>query len=538
MIIDARSIPASETIETEVCIVGAGTAGIALAREFIDNDFRVGIFESGGLEPDKETQHLYWGENIGLPYFPLDIARARYLGGSTNRWHVAIGGNQLGARMRPLDPIDFEKRDWIPFSGWPFKKSHLDPFYDRAQSICKINPPTFKLEDWEDPAKFSRLPLNEKHIETVIFKFGSRDPFIYEYIKELRRAENISVYLHANVTEIETDPEGNYVKRLRIECLQGSKFWVSARIFVLAAGGIEAPRLLLLSEKTENGGLGNQGGLVGKFFMEHLHFWSGVFVPSTPDLFNDTVLYNDIQTINDVSIIGKLAFTEETMRREKLVNHCIQLIPRVELQSYLHQFVSLPSETAKHIHSRRSDSFSLLSNRIKVVSTKFRRLGSRLTKGRVKLFHLANMTEQIPNPESCVTLGDECDKLGKRRVKLNWQVTRDDIVSAVRAHEILARELGAAGLGRLYLTLTNQRLPGNLHGGYHHMGTTRMHSSPKQGVVDENCLVHGTSNLFIAGPSVFPTVGYANPVLTIVALTVRLADRIKRVLKTPARSVG
>jgi hypothetical protein len=449
VIIDAHSVPEDTAIETDICIVGAGTAGISLAREFVGHNYRVGLFESGGLEPDKDTQHLYWGENIGLPYFPLDTARARYLGGSINRWHVGLGGNQLGARMRPLDPIDFEERDWIPFSGWPFKKSHLDPFYDRAQSICKINPPTFKPEDWEDPGKSPRLPLNEKQIETVIFKFGLRDPFIYDYAKELRRAENISVYLHANVTEIETDSAGGNVKRLRIECLQGSKFWVSARVFVLAAGGIETPRLLLLSEKTEKGGLGNKGGLIGKFFMEHLHFWSGVFVPSSPDLFKSTALYNDIQTINDVPVIGKLAFTEETMRKEKLVNHCIQLIPRVELQSFLHKFVYPSSETAMHVHSRQSGPFSLFGNRVKAVSTKFRRLGSRLTKGRVKLFHLANMTEQIPNPESCVTLGDECDSLGKRRVKLNWQVTQDDITSAVRAHEILARELGAADLGRL-----------------------------------------------------------------------------------------
>ncbi|MCK4785578.1 MAG: GMC family oxidoreductase, partial [Desulfobacteraceae bacterium] len=290
MTVDARSLQENYTIETDVCIVGAGTAGLTLAREFVDKDFRVCLLESGGLKPDQETQSLYWGENVGHPYFSLDTARARYFGGTTNRWHIAIGDDRVGARMRPLDEIDFEERDWVPHSGWPFSKSDIDPFYDRAQAICRIEPLTYDVADWEDPEKSPRLPLDSNHVRTVIYKFGSSDPFITDYAKDVIEAANIRTLLYANVTEIETNETARVVKRLRVACLGGKKFWVSAKLYVLAAGAIEIPRLLLLSNKSHRAGLGNQHRLVGRFFMEHPHFWLGLFIPSMPDIFKRTGL--------------------------------------------------------------------------------------------------------------------------------------------------------------------------------------------------------------------------------------------------------
>jgi choline dehydrogenase-like flavoprotein len=307
----------NETVETDVCIVGAGTAGITLAREFMHQKFRVCLLESGGSEPDKDTQLLYWGENTGHPYYPLDTARARYFGGSSNLWRIAIGDNGLGARMRPLDEIDFEERDWVPYSGWPFAKSHLEPYYERAQAICKIEPPTYAVEDWEDPEKTPRLSLVGERVKTVIFKFGSRSHFIKDYPEEIRRADNITTYLNANVTDIETNETAQTVARLRVVCLQGSRFWISAKVFILAAGGIETPRLLLISNKTQSTGLGNQNDLVGRFFMEHLHFWSGIYRPSNPDIFSKTGLYDRIHTVNGVPIIGKLSLSDKVLREKK-----------------------------------------------------------------------------------------------------------------------------------------------------------------------------------------------------------------------------
>lgn len=550
MIIDARSLPENETIETDVCIVGAGTAGMTLAREFIGQEFRVCLLESGALKPDQATQALYRGENIGHPYFTLDSARARYFGGSTNRWHIAIGDDCVGARMRPLDEIDFEERDWVPYSGWPFDKSHLDPFYECAQTVCEIEPPTYATEDWEDPQETPRLPFIGDSVKTVIFKFGSRYPFISNYSKEITQAPNITTYLYANVVEIETNETAQTVTRLRVACLQGNKSWVSAKLFILATGAIEIPRLLLLSNKTQSAGLGNQNDLVGRFFMEHLHFWSGLFVPSSPEIFNLTALYDNIHIVNGVPVIGKLSLTEKVIRREKLLNYVAELSSRVVLHSSLYRFL-YPSISSKSVRSfkilrsaiRNADLPENLGKHVKnviigiedIAVTAYRNIKIKIlkpfNKKRTHLFRLANMSEQVPNPNSRVTLADDRDSLGQNRVRLDWRLSPIDMQSAIRSQEILQRELSRAKLGQLFIELSEETPPQKITGGWHHMGTTRMHVDPKQGVVDENCRVHGISNLFIAGPSVFPTGGYANPSLTIVALAIRLSDHIKELLR-------
>jgi choline dehydrogenase-like flavoprotein len=128
-------------------------------------------------------------------------------------------------------------------------------------------------------------------------------------------------------------------------------------------------------------------------------------------------------------------------------------------------------------------------------------------------------------------LGDDLDDLGQRRIVLDWRLNGIDKKSLRRAHELLGIELGRAGLGRFRVELDEAlEWPEHLAGGSHHMGTTRMHRDPKQGVVDANCRVHSLSNLYVSGSSVFPTVGYSNPTLTIVALALRLADHLRREL--------
>ena len=223
MIIDTRFLTNNQTIEADICIVGSGTAGLTVAKELVNQGLNVCLIESGGLKPDRETQSLYSGKNVGHPYFTLDTARARYFGGSTNRWHVAVGDDCSWARMRPLDKIDFEYRDWVPFSGWPFDKTHLDPYYDRAQSFCQTVPFSYHVADWSDRLKTPPIELHGDRMQTVIFKFGSRYPFLNEYAKAVSQAGNMTVYLYANVLEIDLAESARVVERLRIACLDGKK---------------------------------------------------------------------------------------------------------------------------------------------------------------------------------------------------------------------------------------------------------------------------------------------------------------------------
>ncbi len=547
MILDARSMPEDETIETDVCIVGAGIAGITLAREFIGQEFQVCLVESGGLVPDKVTQSLYWGENVGHPYYPLDTHGARCFGGTSHRWHAELCDNRLGVRLRPLDEIDFEERDWVPYSGWPFDKLHLDPFYERAQTVLQIGPYAYGVGDWEDPEKSPRLPFVNGQVKTTVFQFGPRDPFIGDYRDEIARANNIATYLYANAIEVETTETAQTATRLRVACLQGNRFWVSARLFILAMNGIETPRLLLLSNGVQSAGLGNQHDLVGRFFMEHPHLWSGIYVPSDPSIFNSTALYR-MHAVNDVTIMGKLTLAEEVLRRERLLSYCVSIHPAVMPEWLRFQGTAskgvdsfkvlrsairrgrVPDGLGKHLSNMITDFDDLaMSTGRNVV----RRLGRAVEKHRppkVEVFTLNHMSEQAPNPNSRVTLSGERDALGCNRAQLDWQFVPLDIRTMIRAQEIISEELRRAGLGHLHIELEDETPPPDLHGGVHQMGTTRMHTDPKRGVVDENCRVHGLSNLFIAGSSVFPTVGYANPVHTFVALALRLADHVKKLL--------
>jgi choline dehydrogenase-like flavoprotein len=551
LIIDAREVPENKDVKTDVCIVGGGVAGVILAREFIGQRFRVCLLESGGLKADQQTQALYRGENIGNPYSPLETARARYFGGSSNFWRIAVDDICLGARIRPLDKIDFEERDWVPHSGWPFNKSHLDPFYKRAESICKIEPHGYDVEDWEDPAKRPRLPFIGDQVKTAIFKFAYRDLFTRDYPQEIARAVNITTYLYANVVEIKADKTLTTVSRLRVACLEGNRFWVSAKLFILAAGGIETPRLLLISNKKQKAGLGNQNDLVGKFFMEHPHFRldSDIYVPAAPGIFKLTALYDNVTTVNGVPILGKLSLSDEVLCREKLLNYVVQLYPRIEYYSSLSRFLypTVVSESVDSFRTLRSSVYrghlpkdlgkhlkSLITGIDEISVATYRSIRRWFTKTfnrkKIKQYSLIIMSEQAPNPLSRVTLSSERDSLGQNLVRLDWRLSPIDIQSVVRSQKILDEELRLAGLGRLHFNLHDDTPPQRVMGGYHHMGTTRMHVDPKKGVVDQDCKVHDIHNLFIAGPSVFPTVGYANPVLTIVALAVRLADHVKKIM--------
>ncbi len=138
-IIDARRLPDAYEVESDLCIIGAGAAGIAMASEFLNGPLRVALLESGGIQPDPEIQALTRGRMVGLPDFPLSQTRLRYFGGTTNHW---------SAHVLPLDPIDFERRSWVPHSGWPFGSSDLAPLYQRASQFLLLPERAFDARVW------------------------------------------------------------------------------------------------------------------------------------------------------------------------------------------------------------------------------------------------------------------------------------------------------------------------------------------------------------------------------------------------------
>jgi choline dehydrogenase-like flavoprotein len=555
MFIDARTLAEDTVVETEVCIIGAGPAGTTLAREFIGQNFRVCLLESGRTEPDEATQSLCKGEITGD--LPQDLSKSRYrqFGGTANSWMDHTGEGYYSARLLPLDKIDFEKRDWVPYSGWPFSKSHLDPFYERAQSLCKLGPFAYDAKDWEGE-QTPRLPFVGNQITTTMYQFGPRSVFTHELRGEINQASNITTYVNANVVELETNDTARTVTRVRVACLQGNKFWVAAKVVILATGGIENARLLLLSNKAQSGGLGNQNDLVGRFFMEHPVIRRlGALIPASRQIFNSAALY-DLRWANNVLVMGKLTFTEEVMHRKRLLNNCMILVPRprafkLETINSLKVLFSssrraeLPKDALKHVSNVLGGLDNIMTAiyrrdfKLEDFSYSIRRGGWSHRQGnerRFESFEVVAATEQAPDPDIRVMLGSERDPLGIRKVEpIRWHWNELETNSILQAQEILKEEIAEAGLGQFQslIKLDGGALP-KCHGGDHHMGTTRMHTDPKEGVIDENCRVHGVSNLFIAGSSVFPTGGYANPTLTIVALAIRLADHVKQVMTSDA----
>jgi choline dehydrogenase-like flavoprotein len=355
----------------------------------------------------------------------------------------------------------------------------------------------------------------------------------------LRRADNVRCYLNANVLAIKTDAAARTVTRLTVATLSGVRFEVVSKCYVLAAGGIENARLLLLSNDVVASGLGNQHDLVGRFFMDHPHTKRQLIVP-TRRLASG--LYGEL--FHGRAIMARISLPEAMQRQESLLNYSANL-HAVYFGHDSQGWFALRNAVLSLSSSRRSDPFLRFPPydrkglSLHQIFTMVRQLDRTAIAGLLRLiqpnrfisgFVLESKPEQAPNPDSRVTLDDARDGFGLKLVKLDWRTLAIDRRTAVRGEEIIDAELRRLGIGSL-APLSPAEFddwPENLETGWHQLGTTRMHADAKQGVVDANACVHGMSNLFIAGGSVFPTGGSAPPTLTIVALALRLAAHLKQ----------
>ena len=315
MFIDARNIANGYNVQCDICVVGAGAAGISFARAFIGKSVKVCLMESGGLQGDADTQYLYDGENTGLPYFPLVATRLRFFGGTTNHW---------AGYCCPFSNWDFQKRAWITDSGWPISRSELDPYYDRAVEMLDLPKKYWNLKFLEEKLGESRLPFTEFVTNVHLVKPVRMGQTFRAAIEQ---SNNVSTYLNANVISLEADEFAQVITAVRVATLSGNHFSVSAKHFVLAAGGIENPRILLLSNSVQRDGLGNQRGLVGRYFMDHPEFLSGVISPSRKDL--PLQIYGGTKypvTIGQTRLAALLFLSEESQQKREVVASSIRLV--------------------------------------------------------------------------------------------------------------------------------------------------------------------------------------------------------------------
>ena len=509
MELDARKISSGAVLKVDICVVGAGPAGMALAREFMGLKLEVLVLESGGLESEERIQELNEGTVVGDPYAGLRQSRYRQAGGAVALWNTAVGEG-VGAKYVPLDSCDFEGREDLPLYGWPLVYSQLEPFYRRSQKICQLGPLAYDGQDWVDK-KWPAFALDGEDLTTRVYQFGVRRAFSQSLLRDIRKSENISLCHHATVLSLETQGSGSRINQVKVACLNGRQFQVKASIVVLAAGAIENARILLLSR--ENGGeaVGNKNGWVGRCFMEHPRDYALTLIPHSGDLFSQAMFY-DVHPAQDGTIIGgRIALQSHTIKAARLPNASVTLFPRVKTRT------SSPGLATRLLAPlRRFQKNPAVSgygwSRIRDLSLTF------------DAFKLLVNIEQRPNPENRIVLAKTKDILGVAQVELHWCWRAQEQADLQRLRKVLASGLEAAGLGQVEIHSDQKPDPN----AFHHAGTTRMHDDPRFGVVDSDARVHGVDNLYISGASVFPSAGFANPTLTIVALALRLADHIKQ----------
>ncbi|MBK8971202.1 MAG: GMC family oxidoreductase [Hahellaceae bacterium] len=509
MLLDANSPDVGETLTADVCIVGAGAAGISIARALIGSHLKVVLLESGGLEFETESQSLNKGGIQGRYYYDLDVGRLRFFGGTTNHW---------SGWSRPLDEIDFEKRESIPLSGWPISHQELEPYYRAAQQVCELGDFAYTgVENQQNlPAFFHK---NHPHPKTVtrVWKRSPPTRFGTVYRDELTQTTNVDVYYHANVVDLITDPATQTVTQVNVLTLSGKTLTIQAKQVVLAAGGIEVPRLLL----SANGGkgIGNSHDQVGRYFMLHPQVDVGRLML---DASSATQIHTEPAGIKPI-YRGGLSLDESVQRQKGLPNHAVlftvERATRFDGLKRMLKQIKSGEDLETHIQALIGD------------------LGGAPPSTEAGQdfvdFILHVRLDHLPNPDSRLRLSDKMDTFGVPQIEMDWKLSHQDFTSLKQTMLIIAEALGELGMGRVqlksWLLSDEEHWPEDSEWDFHHMGATRMSADPKTGVVDADCRVHGTENLYVASSSVFSTAGFSNPTLTIVALALRLADHLKAV---------
>lgn len=482
MIRDATDLPPGAELSADLCIVGAGPAGITLARDLRGAGLKILMLETGGFAPEVPAQALCKGSNKGLPYTGLEACRVRVFGGASNHW---------GGWCRPLDPEDL--------ASWPLDASELQGWYVAAHRSCQLGAMDYDAHGYARRLGAPLPALDPDLARYVAYQLSPPTRFGPLYRPDLEQAEDITVMLHATALKVES--QSGVATTLSVGTLAGARFRVRAERYVLALGGIDNARMLLLS------GLG--GPWVGKGFAEHPHYPEGALVlldpkvDARPFVPQEVVSYDaDHPDGKDAWAMAALTLPPAVRKREGLPNGAATLEP-IRVGSL---------EEAQATGAMRSATVSAL------------------LRGRGRLHRLILRGQQGLSSDSRVTLSThDSDALGMARVDLHWSIPAEDTRGHARTLELLAGALGAAGFGRVFMPrdAAGRWSPPAPEGGCHHMGTTRMAAKASDGVVDGRLAMHGLSNVYMLGSSVFPTVGYANPTLTIVALAHRLAAHLR-----------
>ena len=528
---DTTELERGSHLSADVCVIGAGIAGIAVTRQLMNSGLRFILLESGGTDYDRAIQDLAAGESVGLPYYPLAETRLRFFGGTSAIW---------GGRIAEMNEIDFEPRPWVEHSGWPVSHQELRPWFAEARRMFGIEPIGVDERLW--PLIGAAVPAFDPHVVRTAFWHFDLLPgrFGLPFCEDLVTSPDMTVVTRATVTHLQARHDDGSIAQVSIADPGGCRATVSARRFVLAAGGLENARLLLASNDVHPRGLGNEHDLVGRFFMEHPHARGGhVHTTASWRLLRLYSLKH--LTTRQAMVAPCFRPGESLQRRAGILNTSFALACRphpgkqrsLALRAYrLAKHRLDPTKGNRRLWQALRHAARELSGLTDPLRPWL------LTRtGRCGIYAVVR-AEQAPNLHSRVYLSGEPDALGVPRLVLDWRLCDIDKRSVRVTLQAFDAELRRLGLGYLKLDpwLDDPGLPWQFDplisnhpiGGYHHMGTTRMADHPSRGVVDGNGRVFGLSNLYVAGSSVFATGGWANPTLTLATLSLRLGEHLRR----------
>jgi choline dehydrogenase-like flavoprotein len=465
----------------DVCICGTGPAGITTARKLAARGKRVVLLEAGGASYSNESQDHYRGKNVGRTYWP-ESSRLRYLGGSSNHW---------GGMCALQDPISFEAHNVLGLPGWPISREQVLSGIDEAKEILDVA--------GKDLNRSKQLGFDSPLFDHYGFADSPPTRFFEKYGEELRRSQQIDAFYNANLIDLTLSDNLARAKSIRVQNYNGQVTEVSAARYVFALGGIENARILLNINHQVPEGIGNHSGMVGRCFMEALNVPIGRFLVTDPAFWN----------VESIPLVP----SEALMRRADIGNGVVDYSPSVPASALKSSGRLRVLRDFVHDTGCISPAITTLARRI----VDFNCPGDGV---------ISSLIEQEPNPNSRVSLTDDVDSFGLRRIQMNWQISDGDQKTIRILSMESAKEMARLNRARVQLApfILDANLEIPVSGFGHHMGTTRMSADPRFGVVDENCQVHGIQNLYVAGSSVFPRCGGRNPTLTVVLLALRLAD--------------
>lgn len=544
---DGQQIEEGSELSCDVCIVGAGAAGITLARALGASGRSVILLEAGDWKASARTQDLYAGQVADQRlHSPPQFYRARRFGGSTTIW---------SGRCVPYDPLDFEFRDYIPHSGWPFQYAELEPYYRQANKLCEAGEFCYRVRDALPTARPEMIPgFTSDRVETDgLERFSRPTNFAKRYWRELAESSSIRVILNSNCTHVSADRDNQAIHQISVATLDGRHFSVTAKQYVLATGGLEVTRLLLASRDVYAEGIGNEHDLLGRYYMSHIAGTLGRLTFSASrgrDFHRYEVTPDGIycrrrfqlapqvqQQLGIANLIARThhpAIDDPSHRSGPLAAlYLARSLMRPEFRKRAGAGGASARKWARQVQNVLTDPIAtarFASHWLVCRTLAARKFPSVIVQPRSGNYSLDFHAEQVPNPDSRVQLGDERDQLGMPRLFIDWRYTSQDVRTVRESFRVLAEEFSRTGVARLSFDDAEVEPVIVREGAYggHHLGTTRMSDDPQQGVVDRDCRVHGLGNLYIASSSVFPTSSQANPTLTIVALALRLAAQLQQ----------